>query len=487
MTELGLLPASELLEQLTSRRLSARELLDEHVRRHEQLHPHINAVVATDLDRAYARAQEIDDARAGGADVGPLGGLPMTVKDGFDVAGLPATAGNPAFAERPADCADAVLVARLRAAGAVLWGKTNVPLMLGDFQTYNTIYGTTNNPYDVSRSPGGSSGGAAAALAAGVTPLELGSDIGGSLRHPANWCGVYSLKPTWNVLPLRGHVPPPPGRHLVQDLEAAGPMARTAADLRALYAVLRGEPPMTAPLSDVRGARVAVWLDEAVFPLSRDVRAAVERAADGMRAEGAAVAPAALPFSARKLLENYLTLLFPIVGAGLPPTVYAKFEQTRIAHDRSPGEALDPYGMTSYAVRSAATFRTVARAMADRQAMQDQLAEWFGQWDAILAPVSAVAAITHRQDGPLPERSIEIDDVAAPYLHLLDWVSLATDLHLPALTAPAGRTASGLPVGVQLIGRRHDEDRLFDLAAALERQTGGFAPPETPSSAARGV
>lgn len=478
MTELGLLSADELLTQLTSRQLSARELLDACVRRHEQLHPDINAVVATDLERAYARAQEIDDARAGGADVGPLGGLPMTVKDGFDVAGLPATAGNPAFAERPADCADAVLVARLRAAGAVLWGKTNVPLMLGDFQTYNAIYGTTNNPYDLTRTPGGSSGGAAAALAAGVTPLELGSDIGGSLRHPANWCGVYSLKPTWNVLPLRGHVPPPPGRHLVQDLEAAGPMARTAADLRMLYAVLRDEPP--TQVQDVRGARVAVWLDEAAFPLSRDVRAAVERAADGLRAEGVTVAAGALPFPARKLLENYFTLLCPIVGAGFPPTVYAQFERARIAHESSPDEELDLYSMQSYAVRSAATFRTVARAMADRQALQDQLAEWFGQWDAILAPVSAVAAITHRQDGPLPERSIEIDDVTAPYLHLLDWVALATDLHLPALTAPAGRTTSGLPVGVQLIGRRHDEDRLFDLATALERQTGGFAPPDSP-------
>lgn len=481
MTELGLQPAGELLEQLTSRQLSARELLDAYVRRHEQTHPDINAVVATDLERAYARAQEIDDARARGADVGPLGGLPMTVKDGFDVAGMPATAGNPSFADRPADCADAVLVARLRAAGAVLWGKTNVPLMLGDFQTYNSIYGTTNNPYDLTRTPGGSSGGAAAALAAGVTPLELGSDIGGSLRHPANWCGVYSLKPTWSVLPLRGHVPPPPGRYLVQDLEAGGPMARTAADLQMLYAVLREEP--AKPTRDVRGARVAVWLDEAAFPLSADVRAAVERAADGLRAEGATVTAAALPFSARKLLENYFTLLCPIVGAGFPSLVYAQFERARIAHESS-DEELDLYSMKSYAIRSAATFRTVARAMADRQALQDQLAEWFGQWDAILAPVSAVPAITHRQDGPLPDRSIEIDDATAPYLHLLDWVSLATDLHLPALTAPAGQTTSGLPVGVQLVGRQHDEERLFDLAAALERQTGGFAPP---SSAARGA
>jgi amidase len=475
VTDLVYRSAGELLDQLATRRLSALELLEAHVRRHEQVHQGINAVVALDLERARSRAREIDDARTRGADVGPLAGLPMTIKDGFDVHGLPAVAGNPAFAQRPAGCRDAVLVAKLRAAGAVIWGKTNVPLMLGDFQSYNAVYGTTNNPYDLTRTPGGSSGGAAAALAAGVTPLELGSDIGGSLRHPANWCGVYSLKPTWNVLPMRGHVPPPPGRYLVQDLEVAGPMARTASDLRALYAVLRADSPQ--PPRDVRGARIALWLDEPAFPVSNAVRSAVEHAANGLRAEGATVEAAALPFSARGLVENYLSLLYPIIGAGLPEAVYARFEQARTAQENSAAADLDPYGMTSMAVRATATFRAVARAMADRQALKDQLTEWFAQWDAILAPVSAVTAFTHRQDGPLPERSIDIDDISVPYMHLLDWPALATDLHLPALTAPATRTTAGLPVGVQVIGTWHDEDRLLDIASTLEHQTGGFTPP----------
>lgn len=470
VTDLELQSAGELLAELGAGRLSARELLEAHVLRYEKTHQRINAVVATDLEHARSLARAIDDARVRGEDLGPLAGLPMTIKDGFDVEGMPAVAGNPAFADRPANCPDATLVARLRAAGAVIWGKTNVPLMLGDFQSYNAVYGTTNNPHDPARTPGGSSGGAAAALVAGVTPLELGSDIGGSLRHPANWCGGYALKPTWNVLPMRGHVPPPPGRHLVQDLEVAGPMARTASDLRALYAVLRERP--ARPPRDVRAARIALWLD--AYPVSREVRAAVERAADGLRADGAIVEAAQMPFPATQLLENYLSLLYPIIGAGLPKPVYSALEQARIAHENSAAENLDPYGMTSLAVRSTATYRDVARAMADRQALKDRLAEWFGRWDAILAPVSAVAAITHRQDGPLPERRIETDDVSVPYTHLLDWVALATDLHLPALAAPAARTATGLPIGVQLIGKWHDEDHLFDLADALERQRRGM-------------
>ena len=158
-------------------------------------------------------------------------------------ADLPATAGNPAFANRAKDCADAELVARTRKAGAVVWGKTNVPFMLGDFQSYNAIYGTTNNPYDVTRTPGGSSGGAAAALATGITPLEIGSDIGGSLRHPANFCGVCSLKPTWGVLPMRGHVPPPPGFDAELDLGVGGPMARNVGDLKLLWDVLLQRKP----------------------------------------------------------------------------------------------------------------------------------------------------------------------------------------------------------------------------------------------------
>jgi amidase len=193
--------AREMLADLSAKKISARELLDAHLSRNEALHKRLNAIIETDIARAMKDAAAIDDARAKGTALGPLAGIPMTIKDGLDVENMPAVVGNPAFVGRSKNCADAAVVARARAAGAVIWGKSNVPIMLGDLQSFNAIYGTTNNPYDVTRVPGGSSGGSAAALAAGITPLEIGSDIGGSLRHPANYCGVFSLKPTWNALP----------------------------------------------------------------------------------------------------------------------------------------------------------------------------------------------------------------------------------------------------------------------------------------------
>lgn len=254
MTDLLYRSATDLLGDLQAKRVSARELLDASVARHEALHAKLNIVVATDLERARKEAAAIDDARAKGQSLGALAGLPMTIKDGFDVEGLPAICGNPDYMRRAKECEDADLVANVRRAGAVVWGKTNVPIHLGDWQSFNAVYGTTNNPHDVTRTPGGSSGGSAAALATGITPLEIGSDIGGSLRVPAHFCGVYALKPTWGQLSGKGHVPPPPGYDGPDvDLGVYGPMARTPADLRLLHGILQGKP-MRAPQSIKGGA-----------------------------------------------------------------------------------------------------------------------------------------------------------------------------------------------------------------------------------------
>ncbi|MPY78275.1 MAG: hypothetical protein GEV04_07230 [Actinophytocola sp.] len=270
-------------------------------------------------------------------------------------------------------------------------------------------------------------------------------------------------------------MPPPPGRYVEYDLGVAGPMARTADDLRSLYGVLRGaQEPSTR---DVTGARIALWLDAPGFPLASDVRAAIEHAADHLRKQGAHVELAPLPFATDELIENYLALLYPIIGAGLPNPVYDKLGQARDAHIASGDDTLDPYGMTAMAVHSTASYRDVARAQAKRQALKDAFAAWFEQWDAVLAPISAIPAMTHRQDGPLPERTIEVDDVDVGYTHLFDWVSLATNLHLPAVAAPVTQTSTGLPIGAQLIGGWHDEHFLIDIAEALERETGGFRAP----------
>jgi len=221
--------AGELAKGLADRKISARELLDAAISRVEAVDPKINAVLVRDFDRARAAADAADAALARG-ERRPLLGLPMTVKEQFNIAGLPTTWGNPKFKDWGAE-ADALVVQRLKSAGAVILGKTNVPIALGDWQSYNEVYGTTNNPWDLDRTPGGSSGGAAAALAAGFVPIELGSDIGGSLRAPAHFCGVFSHKPSLDLVPQRGAGPPQtPASPVRGDLAVIGPMARSAAD-----------------------------------------------------------------------------------------------------------------------------------------------------------------------------------------------------------------------------------------------------------------
>ncbi len=467
--------ARQMLADLAAKTISARELLDLHVARNEALHGKLNAVIATDLDHARAAAKSIDDARAHGAALGALAGLPMTVKDGFDVLGMPATAGNPAFAKRDANCLDADVVLAARKAGAVIWGKTNVPFMLGDIQSYNAIYGTTNNPWDTTRTPGGSSGGAAAALASGITLLEIGSDIGGSLRHPANFCGVAALKPTWGVLSLRGHVPPAPGVYYESDLGVAGPMARNTGDLRLLWYVRRGGD--GAAGKPVTGARIAVWDEEASWPLAAEIRDGVSRAAEALRKSGARVEHAKPDIDGAHLMNFYRLILMAIISAGMPEEITRPLEAMRDADRKLVLAGGEGSADASTRLGMVATYRDLAWASAQQQAHKDRLAEFFTRYDAIVMPISMVPAFPHLQQPSFAERVLKLDGRDVPYPGLLNWISVATALHAPALAVQAGRTASGLPVGVQLVGPWGGEDRLFDLAAALERQTGGFTAP----------
>lgn len=475
MSDLVSKSARAMIEDLVHRRVSARELLDAHVARCEAVNPKLNAVVATDLDRARREAQAIDDARARGEALGPLAGVPMTVKDCFDVDGLPAVAGNPAFADRAKACPDADVVKSARAAGAIVWGKTNVPLMASDVQSFNAVYGTTNNPYDLARTPGGSSGGAAAALAAHITPLEIGSDIGGSLRHPANFCGVASLKPTWGRLSLDGHVPPPPGVRMETDLAVSGPMARDIADLRLFYDVLRGAP---SPTRSIRGARIALWTDEPEFPLAADVRAAIEDAGAALARQGAAVTPIAAPVDVTQLMDCYFTILISIISAGLPEPIYAAMEAARPASLEAMKAGASRYSQAGYIVASTPPYRDVAAARYVRQTLKDRIGGFFAEgWDAILAPISTVPAFPHDHEPQQTARRLACDGRAVEYLHILDWIALATALHLPAVAAPVSRTRAGLPIGAQIITRWDDEARALDLAEALEREIGALPQP----------
>ncbi|HET8707899.1 MAG TPA: amidase family protein, partial [Pseudomonadales bacterium] len=234
--------AKSLLQAMQDGALSSRQLLELYIKRIEQKNAEINAVVATDLEAARKRADAADAARANGELWGPLHGLPMTIKDTYEVPGMPCTAGAPMYRNHQPSRA-AVAVQKLIDAGAIIFGKTNVPLFASDLQSYNKIYGTTNNPWNKALTPGGSSGGAAAALAAGFTAAELGSDIGGSIRTPAHFCGVYGHKVTHGIISMRGHVPGPPGTLGEPDLAVAGPMARAAGDLALLLDVVAGASP----------------------------------------------------------------------------------------------------------------------------------------------------------------------------------------------------------------------------------------------------
>jgi amidase len=467
--------ARQMIADLKAKRVSARELLDAHAARNSALAKTLNAVVVTDLERARKDAGAIDDARANGASLGVLAGLPMTIKDGFDVENMPAAAGFPPFASRPKNCADAELVARTRAAGAIPWGKTNVPLMLSDWQSYNAIYGTTNNPYDATRVPGGSSGGAAAALAAGITPLEIGSDIGGSLRVPANFCGVVSLKPTWGALPMRGHVPPPPGFDAEVDLGVGGPMARNIGDLKLLWSVLNKSA--EAARRPVQGARIAVWDEDPFLPLSRDIKDGVAHAAKALAAQGAQVETIKAPVNTRELLVNYMWLLISIISAGLPEHVLNEIAKSREADLKAFAADRDPWSQALNRLATNAQAHEVLAAQRARQALKDEMAEFFKHHDAILMPITPVTAFKHDHSEPFGARMLDVDGKATPYPTMLGWIALATALHLPSLAVQAGRSAAGMPVGVQIAGPWRGEDRLFDFAGAVEEGLGGFAPP----------
>jgi amidase len=467
--------ARQMLADLAARKISARELLDLHVARNDAVGGKLNAVVETDLDHARAAAKSIDDARIHGAALGALAGLPMTIKDGFDVLNMPATSGNPALKDRDRNCLDADVVHAARKAGAVIWGKTNVPFMLSDFQSYNAIHGTTNNPYDVSRTPGGSSGGAAAALAAGITPLEIGSDVGGSLRHPANFCGVCSLKPSWRTFSARGHVPPMPDAYFESDLWVAGPMARNIGDLRLLWNVLRGSD--GAAPRPVKDARIAVWDEEPSWPLAGEVRQAVARAAAGFVKAGLHVEQAKPDIDGAALMNCYRVILMAIMSVGLPESVTRPLEAMRDSDRKLVASGGDGSADAATRLGMVAAYRDVAAAHVRQQAFKDRLADFFSRYDAILMPISMVTPFAHLQEPGFAQRVLKVDGKDVPYPGLLNWISPATVLHSPALAVQAGQTASGLPVGVQLVGPWKGEDRLFDLAATLEQQLGGFRPP----------
>lgn len=487
MTDLAFLGATEAARRIARGELRSRELLELLARRVEQFNPRVNAVVTLDLDRARAAADAADSAVARGAPLGPLHGVPMTIKDSFETGGLRTTSGSPTLAHHVPEC-DAVAVARLKAAGAIVIGKTNLPAFAMDTQSYNSVFGVCRNPWDPERSPGGSSGGSAAALATGLTPLELGSDIGGSIRNPAHWCGVFGHKPSWGLVPQRGHIPGPPGTLSGADIAVVGPMARHAADLALALDLLAGpdEPEATAwrlqlppARRDARVLRVAAWFDEPALPIDDEVRAVLERALAALRDAGVRVDEDARPgFETGRALALYWQLLFAATSPGLPPPVFDVMlgvagQETAAAGSNGTADA----STRRMAVAATQRHRDWLRASEQRLQLRARWSAFFRNVDVLLCPVSPTAAIAHDHSEPIAARLIAINGREGPYLDQLGWAGLIGVAGLPSTSVPVGRTAGGLPVGVQVVGPFLEDHTPLAMAALLEELLGGFVRP----------
>jgi amidase len=474
----------QLTAALRARTISASELLDLTIARIEARDSRVNAVVVRDFERARGAAAAADFALARG-DTGPLLGVPTTVKEAFNVAGLPTTWGYPQFRDFiPQE--DAVVVTRLKRAGAVIFGKTNVPRGLGDFQSYNTLYGTTNNPWDLTRSPGGSSGGSAAALAAGFGALSIGSDIGGSLRVPAHFCGIYAHKPTHGLVPFRGYGPPPlPPSSRDLDLAVIGPLARSAGDLELALDVLAGPDGETdgvgyrlalpaARHDRIDRFRVLVIETHPLMPTDASMRAAMDDLADRLTKVGASVARNSplLPDLAQSA-RLYMTLLASEKGASLAPDTYK--EAQRAAAALAPGDMSLSAERRRGAVLSHHDWIAADVARARLQVCWSLL---FRDFDVVLYPPAAVPAFPQNQIEPIEAREIEIDGKGRPYSDVcFIWADPASTCGLPVTAAPIDRSPSGLPIGVQIIGPFLEDRTSLAFADLMEQAFGGFTPP----------
>jgi amidase len=474
--ELAYSNATAIAEKIRQRRISSRETLEYFVARVKVLDKPINSVVTLELDRARKDADAADLAVANGQVIGPLHGVPMTIKDSFQTAGIRTTSGAPELAAFiPKE--DAWPVARLRQAGAIIFGKTNLPIYAGDLQSYNEVFGTTNNPYDLSRTPGGSSGGSAAALSCGFTPLELGSDIGGSIRLPSHMSGVAGHKPSYGIVPAHGQIPGPPGTLTLADLAVAGPMARCVEDLELALGIMAGpdrweypawrlELPPPRP-ETLKAYRIAAWLDDLICRVEPEVRGLLEKAVDLLAGAGARVDRNARPtFSLEKVSNTFSALLQAALAGG-------------VARERLEEYASSVGNAPVAQIRrlSAMRHREWLSHNERRMQMRKQWEAFFTEWDAVLMPVMPCPAIPHDHSTPIASRKAQVADEQRPYFNLLTWMAPAGACYLPATVIPVGCLSNGLPVGIQIVGPYLADRTTLDLAKRLLALVGGCPRP----------
>ncbi|RJT42698.1 amidase [Mesorhizobium waimense] len=445
----------ELAAAFAARKISAVEALDAHLAQIDTHNQAINAVVILDREGARERAKEADAALARGDALGPLHGVPFTLKDMHETVGMRTTVGFPSFADYVAR-QDSPVVARLKAAGGVLAGKTNVATMLGDWQSDNPLFGRTGNPWNLDRTAGGSSGGAAAAVATGMTPFEIGTDMQDSIRLPASFCGVYGLKPTEHRISLAGAFPDPGGAaRSVRLMSCLGPLARTVEDLALIYQIIAGPdgadtdlapvPVESMPRLDVKSLRIAFASSFPGFPVAGEISAAVENLAAQLKQAGATVQEAVLPkLDLHDDLEQGGELIGMMLEAAQPeapeqPTPLSRWFEALARRDRS-------------------------------------ILAWdrfFETCDALLCPVAMCTAFAHCEPGT----QIEVDGKQQNYWMLPAYGAVFNYSSHPALSLPCGQDRDGLPIGLQLVGKRWSESRLLGIAKAIEPLTGGFRRP----------
>ena len=460
---------------IRKRHISSFELTQQTFARIDKFNPQLNAFAYQLREDAIARAKQADETQAGGKSLGVLHGVPIHVKESFAVAGHPCTWGIPALKDSRAP-SDSEVVKRLRDAGAVLIGATNVPIALGDWQSYNQIYGTTNNPWDLKRTPGGSSGGSASALAAGLGYLSVGSDIGGSLRVPAHFCGVYAHKPTLDLVDMQGHSPggsrQDPGFSTL--LAVGGPLARSAEDLLAALRVLGGPADYSAKAwkwelpearhESLREFRVGYVLDDPYCPVTPETKALLENAIEKLEKAGATLQrgwPAG--FRLEELNRNYRFHLDAFMFSVDPP-------EQQDAERKAAGESgkVVP-GLASFADWQQQNFR--------RLRYRAQWQSYFDEVDVFLSPVAFTTAFKHDHSEPQEKRRIATVNGPRDYDDMFSWIAPATLTGCPATIAPAGRAEGGLPIGLQIMGPFWEDATPIIFAKLLAQVSGGFVAP----------
>jgi amidase len=455
-------------------------LLDVCWERFQKYNRSLNAIIVTDIERARKAARAADRRLKSGTPLGPFDGVPMTAKESFNWTGTPSTWGSVPLKANIAR-SDAVALRRLTDAGAIIYGKTNVPLMLGDWQSFNAIYGTTNNPWDVKRAPGGSSGGSAVALATGMSALEIGSDIGASIRNPAHYCGVYGHKPTYGVVPMSGHFLP--GIVTPSDISVAGPLARSAFDLTAMMKLLAGFDGIEsralrlalpkATQQSFKDFRVAVMLSDPVSEVDQPVQDLIARLANWLGKRVKRLSMKARPqFSTREAMDVYVALLRSATSR--------RQSEEEFAANAARVQSFSPDDQSYYAqmLRAYVTpHRSWLAVNERRHQMRLIWDEFFEDWDVLICPAAASAAFPHDQAGERHERTFEVNSHEVPTTDQLFWAGYSGCFYLPSTIAPIGLMPQGLPSGVQIITKQYGDYTALRFAEFLEREYYAFVPP----------